>query len=279
MIHELKAQDYKLARQVYEGLSYNLVIQSVIENNTNGRIFVDNLLNPRGALLWNCVEEILLEGAPYDAKFNQALAEVITKQIIPAASGRNIPMLSLHYFPDAWEKTIENTILKYLHPEKAYRNLYWFRTLLIDWRKNLPKKFTMQRIDTQLLDQSQLKNYQDMCGWIDSFWHSRDDFLDKGVGYCLMEGDTIVSWCVSVYVGAQNYELGLATVPPYRNRGFATLTSAACVEYCVERRIVPHWHCFKTNLASIAVAEKVGFEKVMEYPVYRFQTLISELSM
>jgi hypothetical protein len=51
VIHELKAQDFKLAGQVYEGLSYNLVIQSVIDNNTNGRIFVDNPANARRAVL------------------------------------------------------------------------------------------------------------------------------------------------------------------------------------------------------------------------------------
>jgi RimJ/RimL family protein N-acetyltransferase len=279
MIHELKAQDFKLARQVYEGLSYNLVIQSVIEKNTNGSIFVDDLLNPRGALLWNCQDELLLEGTPYDANFNLSLSEVITKQIIPQASSRGIPMLSLHFFPDAWEKTIQSTILKYLHPEKVNRNLYWFRALEVDWRRKLPTGFRMQQIDEQLLEQTQLKNYQEMCGWIDSFWHSQPNFLAKGIGYCLLEGDSIVSWCLSVYVGVKNIELGLATIPAYRNRGFATLVAAACVEYCSEHYIVPHWHCFKTNLASIAVAEKVGFEKVMEYPVYRFQTLLSDSSM
>jgi RimJ/RimL family protein N-acetyltransferase len=112
----------------------------------------------------------------------------------------------------------------------------------------------------------------ELVGWIDSFRHSQTDFLSKGVGYCLTIDDKIVGWCISVYVGANNIELGLATIPEYRNQGYATLTSAACVEYCVEHQIVPHWHCFKSNTASIAVAEKVGFEKVMEYPVYRFNT-------
>ncbi|HSV86119.1 MAG TPA: GNAT family N-acetyltransferase, partial [Levilinea sp.] len=256
-----------------------LVIQSVIENNTNGQVFVDDPTNPKGALLWNCAEELLLEGTPFDTRFNQSLAGVLTKRIIPNACARHIPMLSLQYFPDAWENTIESTILKYLHPEKAFRNLYWFRALLVDWRRKIPPKFTMRRIDAELLEQTELKNYQDMCLWINSFWHSQSDFLAKGAGFCLMEGNSIISWCLSVYAGAQNFELGLATSPLHRNRGYATLTSAACVEYCLDQQIVPHWHCLKSNLASIAVAEKVGFEKVMEYPVYRFQTLLSDMSM
>lgn len=279
MIHELKGQDYKLARHVYEGLSYNLVIQSVIEGNTNGQVFVDDQANPKRALLWNCAEDLLLEGTPYDNRFNQSLAGILRKRVIPIASARNIPMLSLQYFPDTWEKTIESTILKYSNPEKVYRNLYWFRALLVDWRRKLPPKFSMQRIDANLLQQTQLKNHQDMCTWINAFWHSQSDFLAKGAGFCLLDGDSIVSWCLSVYASVQNYELGLATSPLYRNRGYATLTSAACVEYCMDHQIVPHWHCYKNNLAAVAVAEKLGFEKVMEYPVYRFQTLQSDISM
>jgi RimJ/RimL family protein N-acetyltransferase len=279
MIHELKAQDFKLARHVYEGLSYNLVIYSVIEKNTNGRVYSDDPRNPRTSLLWNCQDALLLEGSPYNNNFNLELAEVIRKQIIPDAASKRIPVLSLHYFPDQWHKAIENTILQYLHPEKSHRNLYWFRSLRVDWRREIPAGIHMQRIDSSLLEQRQLKNYQDMCAWIDSYWHTQGDFLKKGVGYCLLKGDTILSWAVSVYVGGQNCELGLATIPPYRNRGYATLTAAACVEYCVENKIVPHWHCDKNNTPSITVAEKVGFEKVMEYPVYRFQTLLSEAGM
>jgi RimJ/RimL family protein N-acetyltransferase len=275
MIHELKVQDFKRARQVYEGLSYNLVIQSVIEHNTTGKIYVDDTANPRGALLWNNQDALLLEGTPCFGEFNQSLAKIISKQIIPNAFSRGIPVLSLHYFPDAWEKAIQNTLLKYMQVEKAYRNLYWFKAMKMDWRKNIPSGLSMCRIDAELLEQSHLKNIQELYGWISSFWRTSGDFLSKGIGYCLLDGDTITSWCLSVYAGGQNYELGLATIPPYRNQGHASLTSAACVAYCVEHQIVPHWHCYNTNASSIAVAEKVGFEKVMEYPVFRFQTHLS----
>jgi RimJ/RimL family protein N-acetyltransferase len=270
VIHELKAQDFKLAGQVYEGLSYNLVIQSVIDNNTNGRIFVDNPANARRAVLWNQQDALLLEGIPYDSDFNESMAEVITQQIIPNAAQHHIPALSLHYFPETWEKTIQNMLRAY-NPEKILRNLYWFRALEINWRRKIPMGFNMCRIDAALLEQTHLQHMDEVHGWIDSFWHSKADFLAKGIGYCLMHGDKIVSWCLSVYAGTKNLELGLATIPEFRNHGYATLTSAACVEYCIEHRIIPHWHCYKSNAASIAVAEKLGFEKVMEYPVYYFK--------
>jgi hypothetical protein len=187
VIHELKAQDFKLAGQVYEGLSYNLVIQSVIDNNTNGRIFVDNPDNARRAVLWNRQDALLLEGIPYDNDFNESMAEVITQQIIPNAAQRHIPALSLHYFPEAWEKTIQNMLRAY-NPEKIMRNLYWFRALQINWRKKIPRGFSMCRIDAPFLEQTHLQHMDEVHGWIDSFWHSQSDFLTKGLA---------TAWCMA----------------------------------------------------------------------------------
>ena len=46
--------------------------------------------------------------------------------------------------------------------------------------------------------------------------------------------------------------------------------SVACVAHCVERGYIPHWHCWEDNLASMAVADKVGFERPERYSTYRF---------
>lgn len=50
--------------------------------------------------------------------------------------------------------------------------------------------------------------------------------------------------------------------------GLATLTARAFVVRCVREGIAPHWDCWTTNLPSVAVAEKVGFVKALEYTVW-----------
>ena len=39
------------------------------------------------------------------------------------------------------------------------------------------------------------------------------------------------------------------------------------LRWCAERGITPHWHCDAANIASVRVAEKIGFERAMEYTV------------
>jgi RimJ/RimL family protein N-acetyltransferase len=95
--------------------------------------------------------------------------------------------------------------------------------------------------------------------------------VQTGLGFCLLKGGEIVSWCLSVYASGAQIELGLATDPDHRGRGYATLTAAACLEYCTGNGLEPHWHCWEDNLPSIRVAEKVGFERPVHYLVYRFQ--------
>jgi RimJ/RimL family protein N-acetyltransferase len=44
----------------------------------------------------------------------------------------------------------------------------------------------------------------------------------------------------------------------------------ACIGYCEENGLTPHWHCWDENDGSIAVAESIGFGKAKKYDVYRF---------
>jgi hypothetical protein len=43
MIYELKEKGYEKVRPLFQGLNYHLVIFSIIEGNSPGRIFVDDV--------------------------------------------------------------------------------------------------------------------------------------------------------------------------------------------------------------------------------------------
>jgi RimJ/RimL family protein N-acetyltransferase len=121
-----------------------------------------------------------------------------------------------------------------------------------------------------MLQNEELRNGKYMAGWVHSFWRDDCAFVDNGFGFCLLEeSETVASWCLTVYRGEKEFELGVATAPAYQDRGFAGLVGAACVDHARAREFSLHWHCWEENVASIAVAEKLGFGDPTIYTVYR----------
>ncbi len=127
----------------------------------------------------------------------------------------------------------------------------------------------MRPIDRSLLIDDTLGNISEVRGWLSSFWSTIESFERHGLGFCLIIGDTIVSWCLAVYASGRQVELGLATAAAYRNQGYATLVGGACIDLCLRSDIIPHRHTFEDNLPSIAVPAKLGFGLPQTYPVYR----------
>ena len=270
MIHQLKENEYERVRSLYRNLRFNLVIDSIIDGTTPAWVFVDHKNKPQTAAMWNKQDALLLAGYDGNEKFNVALSDQLFQRIIPDAQRRYIPEISLYCDSDVWESRL-GTILRGGRAEKASRRYYAFGGLKGNWREQVPADSEIRRIDEVLLESDELENVDHVVGWVRSFWRSNQNFVNTGFGYCLVKAETIVSWCLSVYVSGRDYELGVATVPEHRRQGLATLTAAACVGYCDENGLTPHWHCWNDNVGSIKVAENVGFEKPTPYYAYRFK--------
>lgn len=269
-LRELEREEYPAVAHLFEELRYNLVVDSILGGNTRGRIVVDDVHEPRVALMWNEQGALLLAGEPYHTDVNRALAEHVATYIIPDARARYIPGLSLHYTPRGWEEQVD-VVLEGQRPRKALRRFHRLDRPRVDWPARLPSGWRMECMDEDLLAASTRKNVDQVLGWITSFWRGVADFLETGFGFCLANDDAIASWCLSVYAYPPCFELGVATDPQHRQLGFATLTAAACVDYCLSHQLVPEWHCDVANEPSVAVAGKVGFEPVREYEVYQFE--------
>ena len=54
---------------------------------------------------------------------------------------------------------------------------------------------------------------------------------------------------------------GIATLETERRKGYAKRTAALAAHHLIENGICPQWECHVENIASIALAEAVGYEK------------------
>jgi RimJ/RimL family protein N-acetyltransferase len=261
---------YERVRPLFDALRYNLVVDSVIDGNTPAWVLVDDVEHPRTALIWNRQDALLLGNAPPRPSAEGALRYVIAGEVVPDARRRHIPQLALHVDNPAGMRAAERMLADF-EPERAVRRFYQPGRLQVDWRAQTPVGYVLRRMDADLLADADLVYANHMVAWIRSFWPSIEAFLETGFGYAALSGSTLASWCLTVYASGREFELGLATVSDHRNRGLATLTAAACVEHSFDCGFTPHWHCWEENRASIAVAEKVGFEDPKRYEVLRFQ--------
>jgi RimJ/RimL family protein N-acetyltransferase len=267
MIYELKKNECERTSSLFKDLSYNLTVDAIIEGNRPGKIYVDSMTNPKTAFAWAKSSEYALVGSHRIDEFNLSLQRLIDERITPEVIKHHITFSVLFYYPVIWNEKIE-VILRNVAARKSYRWRFTFRKLKVNWKDRVPSGFHIERINEKLLKATSLRNVDRVDDLIVFKWGSIEDFLRKGFGFSLVNENNIVSWCVSGNNCKNKCEITIGADEETRNRGFATLLASAFVEYCISEDITPSWHCGIENLPSIAVAEKVGFEKDLMYPVF-----------
>ena len=281
MVTKLLTKDVERSRPLLHALfsewRSRLVTVAVIEGRCPGSIYVDDVQNPRTALLWDHAEgELYLAGAAGNGAFNRAANDLIRSDIRSEAQA-NLPDLSeftLYAHQDAWGDSLA-IVLRDTNPMLHYRKHFILRELDVDWRSQLPHGFTMAPIDAALLIRQNLKGIDTMRDWVLGDWRTAADFERDERGCCLIHGGELVSWCASEYTcrpepGSERAcEVGIYTREGYRRQGFATLVASATVERCLAEGVAQiGWHCWDSNLGSAATALKVGFELADEQPVW-----------
>jgi GNAT superfamily N-acetyltransferase len=124
---------------------------------------------------------------------------------------------------------------------------------LAAFRGELPTGITVRPIDAELLAR---------CEWrelVESAHGSPEAFLEHAFGLCLMRGDEIVAEAYAPFIGNGVAEVGVVTAETHRGQGLGSIAVAFLGEALADRGLAMYWSCDADNLASIRVANKVGF--------------------
>ena len=130
----------------------------------------------------------------------------------------------------------------------------------LDWKERLPAGFTIQRINNQIAEQLQ----RDLVAagippWFDTVWGGIENFLRAGFGFAVLYEEAVVSNCRAWSVRDNRAAIQVSTRVRYRQLGLATLVCSAFIEHCRTNGITPEYSCLEENMASAALAEKLGF--------------------
>jgi len=248
-----------------DGITGHPVVNAVIEGHTPGRIFVDDVVAPRAVFILTTCGYSYLAGVADNTAFNAALAALLTESLLPAQARSGDPSLVFYPLTPEWGAAIP-ALLPDLSLLALYRRTFTFDAAAFAARRAalppLPDGFTLRPIDADFLAHSQRQ--------MDP-WSSNAAFLGHGCGFCVLDGETPVSECFTVFVGAGVAEIEIRTEEVYRRRGCATHTAAALIAACLERGLRPNWECWWENEPSTGLAQKLGFEMLEDHPVYLWE--------
>lgn len=273
MIYQLAADDFMKAADVLAGLAeWNVYVTAVLHQTSSGRVYVDELAQPRSvfAISLDCA---YLAGDPQNTAFNADAREVLEATLF-AGDRVNPDDPTLVFCVDSpeWEEALADILSDWRWPPIWGSNHYYLlEKLRLDWREILPAGYQIAQLDAVLLAQQGDKLPQNIADSIRIGWQSQEQFLQHGFGFVALHGDEIVCWCMADVTVGDACEIGIETAISHRKRGLATAVTAATVEYCQQAGFTKiGWHCGADNPGSIGTAVNVGFVLERPYNFYEF---------
>lgn len=226
-----------------------------------GRAFADRLEDPR------CAQILVGDFCFFTGDAGLAGAKELVRNIprdfsspvilfIPLAPGWNI--LIEQTYSGRFEKTTRYAIKK--EPDAFDR--HYLEKLV----SQLPEGFTMRSIDRELYWKSFEQEFsRDFCAQFDS----AEDFLRRGLGVCALYQGTLVAGASSYTVYDSGIEIEVDTHPDFQRRGLACACAAKLILTCLEKGLYPSWDA--ANLASVSLAQKLGYHLDFAYPTYQIK--------
>ncbi len=273
MISELKKSEfYKCQELLYE--HGQLEAKAVIEGVNPGRVFVDDFELPTSGLIWlGNNDGFIFIGNEKNDQFNNNLNNFIDHTIIPEAR-----KVELNWFEGIgnhrkWNETIEK-VLKDRKLGSWNQRVY---TLQKDNFKGnneieVEEGYKAVKISKALYEnkESTIRNSEFLQASILEFWSSSERFFSRGIGYCMIYKNEIVSICFSGFVAGNIHAVSIETLEAHRGKKLAQKLAESFVKDCLNNHITPYWDCMESNKPSIAVAENLGFKQVNDYIGYDF---------
>ena len=270
MYCEIRKSQFSTVTPLLEGVSAYLSLPAVIEGTSSGRVWVDDLIDPGSALVWDLANGFLFVCAKSRSDVdNSEVTKVLKETLKPLARKSGYTELYILFLPEI-EETHVDELLRNL--PFSTRDIYHFHlsspSTISTSDIVIPPPFQLVRIDHEILDNDKIINIKEIKRCIKACWNSLEDYFENGVGYLLLTDDTVVSWCSTDYVVSNTCDLYVETFDGYREKGFGTIVASASVKECLYRNYEVDWHCWQYNTGSIRLAEKIGFSRKTIQRVY-----------
>ena len=165
-----------------------------------------------------------------------------------------------------WEPLLEQIYGERAKKRTRYaicKDTVFDRTQLENLKARLPGSFTMELLGRDVYNYCQENEW---CrDWVSQF-DSYEDFHRRGLGVVVKKDGIPVSGASSYSVYREGIEIQIDTREDHRRQGLAAAAAAGLILECLDRGLYPSWDA--SNLWSVALAEKLGYQLDHEYDAY-----------
>jgi len=247
MLTLLSEDNYPVVQQCLK-MQLFPIIASVINSQQEGKIFVDDPINPKVIFIIHKCSFAFLYG---DVTNYTALFEFLYKE-------KSIPQ----YFHIYDTGTAFNEHLKSSHLFN-FKLRERMRLKRVDDR--LPKKSVDIAEQYELTPADQISATDFDVFELGKYWPSLQDFKENGFGWLVTDNNKAVCICYTASIANNVCETDILTLPEYRGLGLATVVCEKMLATCLERNIEMGWDVFVDNYASIKTIEKFDYEPFYNY--------------
>ncbi len=98
----------------------------------------------------------------------------------------------------------------------------------------------------------------DLSSSVEHYIKLRSEVLEHGRQFAILESNKITSTAFISDIYGSGCNIVVFTKPEHRGKGYGNQVVKACVNWCLQRELIPLYLVEKNNLASIALAESIG---------------------
>lgn len=273
MIYELERNQFQSCKDLVNR-GVNIEEKAIVEGTNPGRIFVDNIENPRSGLIWQGNNDgFIFIGDSRNEMFNHDIKRYIDEVIKFQAKEQGLDWFECIGNHQSWYTTFHE-IFNDKDLDSWDQNVYMISSSSFNTNEkehNVGSEFPVLQLTQELLNSGFIKNEEFVKTKIVEFWESEEKFFEQGIGFCIHHNQTIVSLCISGYRYKDFHGIAIETIKSYQGKKLAQRVARYFVDYCFAKGFRPYWDCMEANDPSNAVARNIGFIKEFGYKGYVFK--------
>lgn len=237
--------DRRSVSALFQDYKWNYLPDAILDGYM-GEVLIDDEHNPRVAVLEIPKLKLFIPGG--DAGHPAARTYM-----------QNLPKVSALIFASAgWEE-----LLKEIHAGKFIgmrRYAFTSEKLDVEYLRQLasriPDGYRLAQMDLSLAEQLAAEKSEFASDHIVNF-DSPQDFIARGFGFCILEGEEIVSAATTFAICDKGIEIQISTREKQRRKGLATVVAAQLMVHSLQNNLDPNWDA--ENDRSARLAEKLGY--------------------